>query len=159
REASSRWSEVVRSAIHEAGGIESVATDLAEAAGAAADVASGPGEGELLVACRAVGESLGIEVRAPRPSADPAISASGDDLAAPARAAGFPTRPVTLREGWWRRRGEALLGHFADAERRRRPVALIPARRRRPWSAVAYELRRSDGRRVPVDHRVAGSIE
>jgi hypothetical protein len=139
--------------------IESVSAELAAAAGAAIDAASGPGGSDLFAACRAVGESLGIAVRAPRPSADPASSSADDDLAAMARASGFHTRPVTLREGWWRRGGEPLLGVATHPEGGRTPVALIPAARRRPWSAHSYELRMPDGRRCPVDRRVAGSID
>ena len=60
--------------------------------------------GLLATACRAVGDALGIEVRAPQPDgdrtpADLAATRSGTWPEPP----GFHVRPVTLREGWWRR--------------------------------------------------------
>ena len=42
-----------------------------------------------------------------------------------ARASGFHTRPVTLRDDWWRRGGgEPLLGWLDDDDGTCRPVAL-----------------------------------
>jgi NHLM bacteriocin system ABC transporter peptidase/ATP-binding protein/NHLM bacteriocin system ABC transporter ATP-binding protein len=158
REASARWSEVVRSRAYEAEVLESVSAQLAAAAGVSG-MATAVGGSDLLSACRAVGESLGIEVLAPRPSAEGETLPSEHELGTLARASGFHTRPVTLREGWWRRGGEPLLGVLSHAEGRRVPVALLPAVRRRPWSAPGYEVRMPDGRSCPVDRRVAGSIE
>jgi NHLM bacteriocin system ABC transporter peptidase/ATP-binding protein/NHLM bacteriocin system ABC transporter ATP-binding protein len=158
-EASSRWTEVVRSTTHEAAVIASVSAQLAAAAGVDTEVPSEAGGGPLLDACRAVGEALGIDVRSPRSSAGREPPSSGDELGAVARASGFHTRAVTLREGWWRRGGEPLLGMLSAPAGARAPVALLPVMRRRPWAADSYELRMPDGRRRPVDREVAGSIE
>ena len=159
REATARWSEIVRLTTHDAAVIESVSAELAAAAGAEMDVRYEPGGSGLFAACRAVGESLGIDVRAPRPSVDQGATSSDDDLGSLARASGFHARPVTLREGWWRRGAEPLLGVLANPDGGRTPVALIPTARRRPWAAHSYELRMPDGRRLPLDRRVAASID
>ena len=60
-------------------------------------------------------------------------------------------RPVTLRDGWWRRgAGEPLLGRLSDEGNS--PVALVPAKPdARRWSRPAYELRDPEGRKRPVD--------
>jgi ATP-binding cassette subfamily C protein len=74
-----------------------------------------------------------------------------------ARASGFHLRPVTLPEGWWRRRGgEPLLGQLSDDDRC--PVALLPVRGSPRWRGFAYELCEPGGRRRPVDDRLAGRI-
>src|SRR5262249_5243427 len=86
-------------------------------------------------------------------------SSSGEELGAVARASGFHTRPVTLREGWWRRGGEPLLGMLSLAGGGRTPVALLPSGRRPRRAEQAYELRMPDGRRLPVARQVASSIE
>ena len=78
REATSRWSEVVRSTTHQAEVIEWVSARLAAAAGATEGVATGVDGGGLFGACRVVGEALGIDVLAPR------LSADVDDSAVPA---------------------------------------------------------------------------
>ena len=114
------------------------------------------GEGELLDACRAVGEALGIEVlpRAVVRRAD-GLHRRSDELGALARASGFHTRPVTLREGWWRSRRRAAPGLARRRRRPRAPVALLPAVRRRPWAAHSYEVRMPDGRRPPRRREIA----
>jgi ATP-binding cassette subfamily C protein len=157
-EAAARWTEIVRATTHEAAVIASVSAQLAAAAGVEAEIVSEADGGELLAACHAVGEALGIEVRDPRPSAAPEPLSSGDALGEVARASGFDTRPVTLRDGWWTRDGEPLLGMLARPGGGRTPVALLPSVRRRPWDAPGYEIRTPDGRRTPVDRDVAGSI-
>jgi NHLM bacteriocin system ABC transporter peptidase/ATP-binding protein/NHLM bacteriocin system ABC transporter ATP-binding protein len=158
REATARWSEIVRSSTHEAEVIESVSAQLAAAAGASVS-ATGIAGGELFAACRAVGECLGIEVHAPRPSPGYEAPRSDHELAILARTSGFQTRPVTLREGWWRRGGEPMVGTLSDTDGRRTPVALLPTARARIWSGPAFDVRMPDGRIRRVDRRVAGSIE
>ena len=106
--------------------------------------------------CRAVCDAIGIEVRAPQAGADREPEAEGDPLTELARASGFQVRPVSLREGWWRHRGEPMLGQLLDEGRP--PVALLPAGRSAFRHRSAYELRDPEGRRHPVDERLAARI-
>ena len=59
---------------------------------------------------------MGIEVRLPQTvGREVSSDASSDPLGDLARAGGFHVRPVTLADGWWRRRGgEPLLGRMSD---------------------------------------------
>ena len=157
QEARDRWMEIRQSIAHEAALIESVSAQLAAAAGAppVATVDAGEG-GALASACRAVCEVLGIEVRDPQAAADQDPDAPYDHLGELARSSGFHVRPVTLREGWWRRRGEPMLGRLAGDGGP--PVALLPMNRTISLGGPAYELRDPDGRRHPVDHRLAGRV-
>jgi len=76
----------------------------------------------LLAACRLVGRSLGLEVRAPAPG-----TGGGDPLRAIARASGFRMRSVLLEGEWWRRDAGPLLAFLAESGR---PVALLRERGR-----------------------------
>ena len=78
----------------------------------------------LLAAARLVGEAMGVEVR--RPPEGERGAAPRDALASIARASRIRTRPVLLREGWWREDAGPLL---ARREERDSPVALLPAPR------------------------------
>jgi NHLM bacteriocin system ABC transporter peptidase/ATP-binding protein/NHLM bacteriocin system ABC transporter ATP-binding protein len=158
QEARVRWMDIRRSLAHEAALIESVSANLAAAAGtprvSAAD-ADDDG-GALASACRAVCEVLGIEVRPPQAAGGQDQDAPFDPLGELARSSGFHIRPVTLREGWWRRRGEPILGRLADDGHS--PVALLPMPRRISPGGPAYELRDPHGRRHPVDDRLADRV-
>jgi NHLM bacteriocin system ABC transporter peptidase/ATP-binding protein/NHLM bacteriocin system ABC transporter ATP-binding protein len=158
QEAIVRWMEVRRSLAHEAALIESVSAQLAAAAAGAPPVATvdAEGGGPLASACRAVCDVLGIEVRAPRAAGDQDREVPYDHLGELARFSGFHVRPVALREGWWRRRGEPLLGQLVDDGGP--PVALLPVSRSLSLGGPAYELRDPDGRRHAVDHRLAGRV-
>jgi ATP-binding cassette subfamily C protein len=71
-------------------------------------------------------------------------------MAAVARASGFQTRRVMLRDDWWRRDGGPMLGVLDEG---RRPVALLPA------GGTRYELCDPSARtRTPVDAKVAGTL-
>ena len=101
-------------------------------------------------ACRAVGQYMGIEVRAPHRIGDEAPGASREPLGDLARASGFHVRPVTLHEGWWR---GAAANRCWDSSMAKAPnaVALVPARPRlgrlsRPMSSMI-----PDGLIRPVD--------
>ncbi|HEX6745976.1 MAG TPA: NHLP bacteriocin export ABC transporter permease/ATPase subunit [Longimicrobium sp.] len=104
-----------------------------------------PGEEEnaLLAACRLVAEAQGLTVR------PPPASVTGD-LAAIARASGYQTRKVMLRDDWWRRDGGPML---AVRENGLRAVALLPERGNR------YVLcDPTDRTRTPMDAKEAGTL-
>ena len=124
QESQSRWREVHRSLAHEAALIETVKSQLAAAAGSPPETTDDAGDGEALASAgRAVCDALGIEVRAPQAGGDRNPEVQGDPLTELARASGFQVRPVSLREGWWRRRGEPLLGQLLDEGRLSRGLA------------------------------------
>jgi NHLM bacteriocin system ABC transporter ATP-binding protein/NHLM bacteriocin system ABC transporter peptidase/ATP-binding protein len=157
REARSRWVEFQRSIAHEAALVESVSSQLAAAASEATAVAIDLGGDALAAACRAVGQALGIEVRTPPAAGGPAMESARDPLGDLARASGFHVRPVSLPEDWWRRgAGEPLLGQLADEGST--PVALLPARTRWGRPTPAYQWCDPQGRRRPVDDRMARRI-
>ncbi len=134
REARSRWHDIRRAADRQAALIASVSARLARAAAvepAAVPAFTAPSEGELLDACRAVGEVLGLNVLAAPAAGDRPSRTPEDDLHAMAAASGFDLRAVNLVDGWWRRDGgQPLLAWLLDEHSARRPVALLPARRR-----------------------------
>ncbi len=110
---------------------------------------------DLLVACRTVCHSIGIEVRPgqPEPAAD--AQSVGERLSEFAHRSGFYVREVTLSDGWWRRAaGEPLIGQLMDAGE---PIALLPGRGRLGWRRP-YELVEPGGFRRAVDDRVACGI-
>lgn len=162
REARARWTDLRRASDHQAAVIASVSARLARAASvepAAASTSAPPGEGELLEACRAVGDALGLNVLAAPAAGDRPSGTPEEKLHAMAAASGFDLRAVNLAEGWWRRDGgQPLLAWLLDEHGARRPVALLPARRRRPWSAHRYDIRFPDGRRLPLDAATAARI-
>ena len=156
REASTRWSEIVRSTTHEAEVIESVSAQLAAAAGAEV-TATGVGGGELFAACRAVGEALGIEVQAPRlvrrGRGSPVGARAGDAGADvrlpdapghPARGLVAPRRRAAGRHALGRRRPSSARRLAPD----RAPADLVGAFVRCPDSRRTDPPRRSADRRV-----------
>jgi NHLM bacteriocin system ABC transporter ATP-binding protein len=74
----------------------------------------------VLEACRLVGESLGLRVRAP--AEPPGEGSFHDHVVAIAAASRFRTRQVALRGRWWRSDAGPLLACDAQG----RPVALLP---------------------------------
>ncbi len=152
------WSDVQRSIAHERALIESVSSRLAAAANTRADSLVDPADDALLKACRAVGQYMGIEVRPPHRIGNETPDAPPDPLGDLARAGGFQVRPVTLADGWWRRRGgDPLLGRKSGEKHE--PVALMPVRPRAGLRGPAYELRDSTGHTRPVDLELAGLID
>ena len=149
-----RWTEFQKSIAHEATLFESVSARLAAAANTATASFVEPSDDALIRACLAVGQYMGIEVRAPQQAGDESPNASRDPLGDVARASGFQVRPVTLAEEWWRRRGgDPLLGQLAGHERE--PVALVPSRLGLGRFTPAYELHDSQGQVRPVSVAVA----
>lgn len=102
----------------------------------------------VLQACAAVGQFLGIEVRA-HPAADETFTFE-EQMAAVASASGFRTRVVALRDEWWGRDHGPLLGKRADSNH---PVALLPTG---PRSYVCIDPK--EGTQTRVDAEVAASI-
>jgi ATP-binding cassette subfamily C protein len=70
------------------------------------------------VACRAVATAKRIDLK------PPAVDGQADALRLIAHTSGFRTRRIRLGLGWWRAKGEPLLGYLAAGNR---PVALLPA--------------------------------
>ncbi|HSU14673.1 NHLP bacteriocin export ABC transporter permease/ATPase subunit [Longimicrobium sp.] len=100
-------------------------------------------EDALFASCRLVAEAQGIAVRPPP-------AATEMKLASIARASGFQTRTVMLRDDWWRRDSGPMLA-FLDAEKRF--VALLPVRGRSYVLCDPVERART-----PVDGKVAGTL-
>src|SRR5690606_10392941 len=75
--------------------------------------------GELLAACRIVGDALGITFRAPPQNGDG--RATDTPLDRIARASNVRVRRVVLKGEWWREDNGPLLGTRQDVDR---PVAL-----------------------------------
>ncbi len=117
---------------------------------ALADGSSGARTGRresILDACRLVGRSRGIDVRA---SADVPVEQSfADHVAAIAAASGFRTRRVALRGDWWRTDAGALLGHTDDGS----AVALLP---RGPRAYTCVDT--AAGSTQPVDATRASTL-
>ena len=101
----SGWAEFRRSIEHENALVESVTSELAAVATDSAISPIDPGGDALVTACRTLGQTLGIEVRAPRTGGTEGGGPSSDPLGDLARASGFHVRPVTLPPDWWRRAG------------------------------------------------------
>ncbi len=99
----------------------------------------------LFLACRRVGQALGVVVTAPLPEAYP----QADELSRILRASRLKSRRVILRNRWWRKDNGPLLGFREDDS----PVALLPA----PGGYVLEDGR--DGSRVRVDTRLALSLK
>src|SRR5205823_11190487 len=80
------------------------------------------GEGApLLVAARAVGQALGIEICPPAGAWD--LSKLKEPLKAIEQAARIRMRKVLLTEGWWKEDCGPLLAHKLEDHQ---PVALLP---------------------------------
>lgn len=133
-ESKARESEAARDAAYDA--IGSVLAGRPDAA-----ARPGPlGQREpVLEACRLVGESLGLHVRAP--AEPPGESSFHDHVVAIAAASRFRTRQVALRGRWWRTDAGPLLGSDAQG----RPVALLP---RGPRAYARVDV--ATGARSPV---------
>ena len=157
RETDAWWAELQQSIVREAVLVQSVPAQLAAAADASLLPAIDPGDNALWSAASAVGHVLGIEVRCPPPSGERGCGAPPDPLGELARASGFHVRPVTLDEGWWRRKdGEPMLGQLSG-DGLSSPVALLPAKGAR-WSQTAYEIHEPGGSIRPVNERIAGTL-
>jgi len=111
------------------------------------------GADPLLVACRLVGQNLGLTIQAPP-------DAKGDPLKNIARASRIRVRQVALRGEWWRADNGPLLAYREDGQ----PVALLPTS---PAGALAltglcphsYELVDPVAQtRTPVTPEVAASL-
>ena len=158
RESRAGRTEFQRSLDHESALVESVQSQLAAAATESVVSPVDPGGDALVTACRTVGQSLGIEVRAPGTWGSQGTGPSIDPLGDLARASGFHVRPVILAPDWWRRvGGEPLLGRLADQGHE--PVALVAARAGARWGGAAYRLFDRDGRSWPVDERLARRLD
>jgi len=107
----------------------------------------------LLAACRRVGDHLGIEIRAPRPSER---RKQGDRLLAIADVSRIRTRRVILRSDWWRHDSGPLVGFRVTGEgdeKSNHPVALLPT------SPRSYELVDPvTGERRAVDEELAEEL-
>ncbi len=158
RESRAGRAEFRRSLDHENALVESVQSQLAAAATESSISPVDPGGDALVTACRTVGQSLGIEVRAPRAWGPAESGPSSDPLGDLARTSGFHVRPVILGPDWWRGAGsEPLLGRLADGGRL--PVALIPGKGRARLGGPAYRMFDRQGRSTPVDERVAQKLD
>ena len=114
------------------------------------------GDGEALAsACRAVCEVLGIEVRPAHTAGKHDQDRSGDRLGELARSSGFHVRPVSLSDGWWRRRGEPMLGRLEDDGTRPWPCCQRAVRW--PRTGPPIELREPDGRRPDRRHSASAA--
>ncbi len=157
-ESRSGWAEFRRAMEHENALVEFVTSELAAAATETVISPVDPGGDALVTACRTVGQSLGIEVRATRTEASEGSTSSTDPLGDLARASGFHVRPVTLARDWWRRRAsEPLLGRLADAANE--PVALVPEKPGSFWGEAGYRLFDRLGRGRPVDRELAQRLD
>jgi NHLM bacteriocin system ABC transporter peptidase/ATP-binding protein/NHLM bacteriocin system ABC transporter ATP-binding protein len=149
--------EFQRSIVHEEALAQSSASRIAAVANETGPVERDPEADPLLAACRAVGQVLGIQVRRPENAGSAAHATSNDPLGDLARASGFHVRPVTLPEGWWKRRGgEPMLGRLAEAGNP--PAALVPASGGTLWFRPAYDLVDSMGEKVPVGLSLARRV-
>jgi NHLM bacteriocin system ABC transporter ATP-binding protein len=127
-------------------GYREIASVMEETAAAAA--AAAPGADPILTACSLVGEAMGMAIR-DHPEA--AKGASFEDrVNAIAKASRCRTRPVMLRDDWWRADQGPALGRFEDGGA---PVALLPDGPRR---MVAVDPR--TGERVLITEEVAAQI-
>ncbi len=158
-EATERAIESQRKMAHEAELFETVSNRLAAAANESALSAIGASSASdsLLLACRAVGNAMGIDVRSPaKPGRDHA-DAPRDLLGEIARASGFQIRPVTLPREWWHHhQGQPMLGWLEGEPGG--PVALIPLKSRVLGFGPAYEQLDPSGRATRVTADVARRI-
>jgi NHLM bacteriocin system ABC transporter ATP-binding protein len=100
---------------------------------------------QLDLALTRIGRQLGVEF----PGTVDARADAGDPVGARVGAAGCRARVVTLRSGWWRAPGVALLGFSTDDDR---PVALTPSR-------SGYQLfDPATGTTTSVDRALAGRV-
>jgi NHLM bacteriocin system ABC transporter ATP-binding protein len=99
----------------------------------------------LVIACRIVGEAVGIQIRLP-----PDLHQVGDKLSAIAKASRFRFRTVALRGEWWEIDHGPIL---AFREGTREPVAIVKS------GPVSYELVDPTSLdRVPVTPSVAATL-
>lgn len=99
-------------------------------------------------ACRAVGEHAGIRVRrhpAPRPQAN-----TEERIAEIAKVSRFRTRPVVLRDDWYRRDQGPLIGTLESSKD---PVAVVPTS---PTSYVLINPKTSS--REKIDEELAATL-
>ena len=103
----------------------------------------------LLVAMRALGEHVGIEIR--KASSWEGSAGGTDPIEAIARASQIRIRRVVLTGKWWASDSGSLLGFLAGEPRR--PVALLRTRRRYVLLDPADGSRRRVGRKVAATLR------
>ncbi len=102
----------------------------------------------LLTACQMVGKSIGVSIVAPPGNLkQPEERITLPDIA---RASHIRIRQVMLKEGWWRRDSDALLGFTKSGNL---PVALLPLSPRK-YVAVHPQA----GTRQVIDEAVAASL-
>jgi len=107
------------------------------------------GDGDLLAACRRVGQAADIRFQ-PAPGWA-LLTGALDPLAAICRASRVRCRKVALRGPWWKRDAGPLLGYLGEA---RAPVALLPRAR------GGYLLQQpAGGPPRPLDPALAGQLD
>ncbi len=112
------------------------------------EVVAAQAEDPLVSAVQMVAQALGVPFAAPPSSRR--LRSRRDAVAQLARVSRLRTRRVVLSGEWWRQDSGPLLAFHKDSAR---PVALLPR------SAGSYELADpADGRRVPVDERMAEGL-
>lgn len=111
---------------------------------------------KLLMACRAAGLELGIDVHPPRRTTDLGSRVEDATIEEIARASGFHVRQVALPHDWTTRGGPApVLAHRSGGDQG--PVALIP--RRRVLGSQTFDLYDPEtNERRPVSLADAGEI-
>ena len=110
---------------------------------------SAPDEDPLVVACRWVGQAMGVRIVAPATARSSARQR--DPLNQIAKTSKIRIRRVVLTGDWWRQDAGPLLAFRAEDNR---PVALIPL------SSTRYQLADPvTGQREPVTDEVAGTVE
>jgi len=101
----------------------------------------------LYVACRIVGESVGMKVK---PADDRQMSNASDPVALIARNSGFRSRQVMLKDRWWLNDNGSLLGFI---ENKKLPVALI---QKTPKAYVLFDP--ETGHEQEVTEQIAKTI-
>ena len=109
--------------------------------------------GNLLAACRLVGEAQGILIRVP--SHDEIERQKSDLLNAITRATRISTRTVYLTPRWWQEDHGPLLGRIREGHR---PVALLPFQRGYRMIDPRIPVR-ATGQATPVTPAVSDSLE
>jgi NHLM bacteriocin system ABC transporter peptidase/ATP-binding protein/NHLM bacteriocin system ABC transporter ATP-binding protein len=152
-----QWIESRRSLARESAVIKAVSSQLAAAVSSAKATTVDPSGDALLTACRAVGQHLGIEIRAPNRIGDEIAIDTTDPLGEVARASGFQVRAVSLPSDWWRRHGnEPLLARYKKLENA--PIALVPVESIFNPAGPFFVLHDHDGTIRPVDELLAKEI-
>ncbi len=128
---------------------ESVLNELAAVLHPRTTCTPSPEGAPLLIAMRAIGETLGVTIQAPMSSAPPPHRV--EPLLAIIEASHLRHRPVVLANRWWTKASDPLLAY---QHKNPQPVALLPI------SATRYEL--FDPIRMtrrPVNEQVAATLK